>query len=117
MKRRVVITGMGVVTPLSCKVEDLWTRICNGESGIRKVESFDFSQFRSQIGGEVCNWSCDGYLPQKEAKRLDRFAQFAVVAAKDAVDAKVAAVETVAPVAEATEAVEPAAAASETAAE
>ncbi len=77
---------MGVVTPLSCEVEDLWTRICNGESGIRIVESFDFSLFRCKIGGEVCNWSCDGYLPQKESKRLDRFAQFAVVAAKDAVD-------------------------------
>ena len=86
MKRRVVITGLGVVTPLSNQVEDLWTRICNGESGIRIVEGFDFSQFRSQIGGEVCNWTCDGYLPAKDAKRLDRFAQFAVVAAKDAVD-------------------------------
>ena len=86
MKRRVVVTGLGVVSPLSCKLEDLWTRICNGESGIRTVESFDFSNFRSQIGGEVRDWSCDGYLPTKEAKRLDRFAQFAVVAAKDAVD-------------------------------
>ncbi len=86
MKRRVVVTGLGVVSPLSCKLEDLWTRICNGESGIRTVESFDFSSFRSQIGGEVRDWSCEGYLPAKEAKRLDRFAQFAVVAAKDAVD-------------------------------
>lgn len=86
MKRRVAITGLGVVTPLGCKAEELWTRVCNGESGIRIIEGFDFSQFRSQIGGEVCNWSCDGYLPPKEAKRLDRFAQFAVVAAKDAVE-------------------------------
>lgn len=86
MKRRVVVTGLGVVSPLSCKLEDLWTRICNGESGVHVVEGFDFSKFRSQIGGEVCNWSCDGYLPRKDAKRLDRFAQFAVVAAKDAVD-------------------------------
>ena len=86
MKRRVVVTGLGVVSPLSNQVEDLWARICNGESGIRVVEGFDFSKFRAQIGGEVCNWSCDGYLPRKEAKRLDRFAQFAVVASKDAVD-------------------------------
>ncbi len=86
MKRRVAVTVLGVVTPLSCQVEDLWTRVCNGESGIRAAEGFDFSTFRAQISGQVSDWSCDGYLPRKEAKRLDRFAQFAVVAAKDAVD-------------------------------
>ncbi|MDD4266589.1 MAG: beta-ketoacyl-ACP synthase II [Pirellulales bacterium] len=85
MKRRVVITGLGVVSPLGCDLEDVWVRICNGESGVRAIEDFDCSQFRSRIGGKVLNWSCDGYLPTKEAKRLDRFAQFAVVAAIDAV--------------------------------
>ncbi|MGI6415030.1 MAG: beta-ketoacyl-ACP synthase II [Thermoguttaceae bacterium] len=85
MKRRVVITGLGVVSPLGCDLEDVWVRVCNGESGIRAIEDDDFSHFRSRIGGKVLNWSCDGYLPVKEAKRLDRFAQFAVVAAIDAV--------------------------------
>jgi len=85
MKRRVVITGLGVVSPLGCDLEDVWVRICNGESGIRAIEDDDLSHFRSRIGGKVLNWSCDGYLPAKEAKRLDRFAQFAVVAAIDAV--------------------------------
>ncbi len=85
MKRRVVITGLGVVSPLGCDLEDVWVRVCNGESGIRAIEDDDFSHFRSRIGGKVLNWSCDGYLPAKEAKRLDRFAQFAVVAAIDAV--------------------------------
>lgn len=83
--RRVVVTGLGVVTSLSCKVEDLWIRLCNGESGVRLIERFDCSRFRSRFGGEISNWSTDGYLPAKEAKRLDRFTQFAVVGAMDAV--------------------------------
>lgn len=85
MKRRVVVTGLGAVTSLSCKIDDLWARVCNGESGIRKLVRFDASSYRSRIGGEISDWSTDGYLPVKEAKRLDRFAQFAVVAAIDAV--------------------------------
>ncbi len=85
MSRRVVVTGMGVVTSLACKVEELWTRLCNGESGVHLIERFDCSRFRSRFGGEVRNWSTDGYIPAKESKRLDRFTQFAVVGAVDAV--------------------------------
>ena len=85
MKRRVVVTGLGAVTSLACEVPTLWTRICNGESGIRPIERFDTSQFRARFGGEICDWSPEGYIPGREAKRLDRFAQFAVVAAVDAV--------------------------------
>jgi 3-oxoacyl-[acyl-carrier-protein] synthase II len=83
--RRVVVTGLGVVTSLACKVEDLWTRLCNGESGVHPIERFECSRYRSRFGGEVRNWSTDGYLPAKDAKRLDRFTQFAVVGAIDAV--------------------------------
>lgn len=85
MKRRVVVTGLGVVTPLSCKVDDLFRRLCNGESGVRVISRFDTSKYRVRIGGEVSNWSTDGYLEGKEAKRVDRFAQFALVSAMDAV--------------------------------
>lgn len=84
MKRRVVITGMGVVTPLSCQVEDLWERLCRGESGIRLIEGFDTSIFRVKFGGEIRNWNPTGYIDAKEAKRIDRFAQYALVAAADA---------------------------------
>lgn len=84
-KRRVVITGLGAVTSLSCNVDDLWTRICNGESGVRPIERFDVSQFRSRVGGEIRDWSPDAYIPAKEVKKLDRFTQFALVAAVDAV--------------------------------
>jgi len=83
--RRVVITGLGVVTSLGCKVEELWTRLCQGESGVHPIERFDCSRFRSRFGGEIRNWSTEGYIPPKEAKRIDRFTQFAVVAAIDAV--------------------------------
>ncbi len=85
MKRRVVITGMGVVTSLGCKVEELWSRILNGESGIDTFRLFDASRFRSRFGGEVVDFSTAGYVDAKEAKRLDRFTQFAMVAGIDAV--------------------------------
>jgi 3-oxoacyl-[acyl-carrier-protein] synthase II len=85
MKRRVVVTGLGAVTSLSCQVEDLWQRLCRGESGVRPVHSFPVEGYRVRFGGEIYDWSTDAYLPPKEAKRLDRFAQFAMVAAIDAV--------------------------------
>ncbi len=86
MKRRVVVTGIGAVTSLGCKIDELWTRICNGESGVRALARFDVSQCRSQIGGEIADWSTDGYIAAKDAKRLDRCVQFALVAGIDAVN-------------------------------
>ncbi len=85
MKRRVVITGMGVVTALGCRTEELWTRVCNGESGIRPFSRFDSSMFSVRFGGEITDWTPDGYITPKEARRLDRFSQFAVAASVDAV--------------------------------
>lgn len=85
MRRRVVITGMGLVTPLGCNVPTVWERLVRGESGIRRISLFDPSQFRSQIGGEVTDFHPEQYLPEKEVKRLDRFTQFALVAAIEAV--------------------------------
>jgi 3-oxoacyl-[acyl-carrier-protein] synthase II len=85
MKRRVVVTGIGAVTSLGCQVEDLWRRICNGESGIRALQRFDASRYRSRIGGEIIDWSTDGYVAPKDVKRMDRFVQFALVSGVDAV--------------------------------
>ena len=85
MKRRVVVTGLGVVTSLSRQVEDLWQRINRGESGIGPVTAFDTTHFKVKFGGEISNWATEGYISPREAKRIDRFTQFALVAAIDAV--------------------------------
>ena len=85
MKRRVVVTGLGAVTSLSCQVDDLWRRILAGESGIREIRRFDTSDFKVKFGGEISDWSTDGYIAPKDAKRIDRFTQFAMVAGVDAV--------------------------------
>jgi 3-oxoacyl-[acyl-carrier-protein] synthase II len=85
MKRRVVVTGMGAVTSLGCRVEELWTRVCNGESGVRALQRFDTSKFRVRFGGEIADWSPAGYIEARDEKKLDRFTQFALVAGIDAV--------------------------------
>ena len=85
MKRRVVVTGLGVVTSLSCQVDDLWKRLLAGESGIHPLHCFSTDEFQVKIGGDIYDWDTTGYLEPKEAKRLDRFSQFAIVAAIDAV--------------------------------
>ncbi len=83
MKRRVVVTGFGVVTGLGTTTEELWPRICNGESGVKRF-SFESPIDRIDFGGEIVDWTFD-YMPVKEARRLDRFSQFAVAASVDAV--------------------------------
>jgi 3-oxoacyl-[acyl-carrier-protein] synthase II len=85
MKRRVVVTGVGAVTSLGCKVEELWPRICNGDSGVGMLERLDVTGYRVRFGGEIRNWSPDGYIDAKDIKRFDRFVQFALVAGTDAV--------------------------------
>lgn len=83
---RVVVTGLGVVTGLSCKVEDFWSRLLAGESGVHPLTLLDTGPFKVKFGGDVPNWSMDGYLEKHEARRIDRFTQFAVVGAVDAVN-------------------------------
>jgi 3-oxoacyl-[acyl-carrier-protein] synthase II len=92
MNRRVVITGWGLVTSLSCDVEDCWNRILNGESGIHRIKLFDVDDIKVQIGGDVYDWDANGIIGQKEANKIDRYSQFAMVAAKQALD--FAAIET-----------------------
>jgi len=85
MKRRVVVTGLGAVTSLSCKVEDLWQRILRGESGIHELRLFDTSAFKVRFAGDVHDWNPGEHINPKDEKRLDRFSQFALVAAAEAV--------------------------------
>jgi 3-oxoacyl-[acyl-carrier-protein] synthase II len=85
MTRRVVVTGLGVVTSLSCQVEDLWKRILAGESGIHVLRLLDPGEFKVKFGGEVCDWDPLKYISAKDIKRIDRFTQFALVAGTDAI--------------------------------
>lgn len=85
MNRRVVVTGLGAVTSLSCQVEDLWQKVLAGESGIHELQAFDSSDHKVKFGGDVHDWSTEGYIHPREAKRIDRFSQFAMVAGVDAV--------------------------------
>jgi 3-oxoacyl-[acyl-carrier-protein] synthase II len=86
MKRRVVVTGMGVVTSLSCKVDDLFDRLCAGESGVHPLRLFDNTQYKVKVAGDIYDWDAGDYIDKKEIKRLDRFSQFALVAGVDAVN-------------------------------
>ncbi len=85
MKRRVVVTGLGVVSSLSCRVDELWEKVLAGGSGIHPVKLFDTTDFKVKFGGDVYDWNPVEYLPAKEVKRVDRFTQFAIVAGTDAI--------------------------------
>jgi 3-oxoacyl-[acyl-carrier-protein] synthase II len=91
--RRVVVTGVGAVTPLGLDVPSLWSALIAGRSGIRLITSFDTSAFDTKIAGEVQDFDPTRYFDRKDARRADRFAQLAVAAAAEAVaDAKLEAV-------------------------
>ncbi|MCO6455912.1 MAG: beta-ketoacyl-ACP synthase II [Pirellulaceae bacterium] len=85
MKRRVVVTGLGIVSPLSCQLDDLWNRLLAGESGIHELRLIDTANFKVTIGGDIYDWNPADRIDAKDLKRLDRFTQFAMVAAQDAV--------------------------------
>jgi 3-oxoacyl-[acyl-carrier-protein] synthase II len=85
MTRRVVITGLGSVSPLGVGVPVLWQGLCAGRNGIGKIELFDTSAFKVHFAGEVKNFAPEKLIDSKTARRLDRFAQFALVAAREAV--------------------------------
>ncbi|WP_227678006.1 beta-ketoacyl-ACP synthase II [Psychrobacter frigidicola] len=77
---RVVVTGMGAVTPLGLDVESTWTRLLNGESGIATITHFDAGDYRAQIAGEVKDFDAKLYMSAKDARRYDKFMQYAVAA-------------------------------------
>jgi 3-oxoacyl-[acyl-carrier-protein] synthase II len=84
-QRRVVITGIGAVTPIGHRREGLWQGVLRGKSGVRRVSAFDISGYRSQVAAEVLDFDAAPYLDRKQLKRLDRYSQFALCAAKMAV--------------------------------
>jgi len=85
LNRRVVITGMGAVTPLAVGVEESWKKLCAGESGIKRISSFDASSLKCQVAGEVKNFVPEEFLDPKEVRRTDRIVHFLMAATKMAV--------------------------------
>ena len=84
--RRVVVTGLGVVTPLGTGIEKAWKAICAGESGIRRISKFDPTGYDAQIAGEVTDFDPAQFIEKKEIKKMDTFIHYAVGAAQLAVD-------------------------------
>ncbi len=81
MKKRIVVTGMGAITPLGIGVETLWDGLVNGRSAVQRITRFDPSDFPTQIAAEVPDFNPTDFMDRKEARRMDRFTQFAVAAA------------------------------------
>lgn len=81
---RVVITGMGVISPIGNNIRTFWNNLIKGESGISSIDTFDITDHKAKIAGIVRDFDVDEILGKKEARRLDRFAQFALAAAEQA---------------------------------
>jgi len=86
MERRVVVTGMGAITPLGIGIEPTWDMMCAGRSGITRITLFDATDFTSQIAGEVKDFDPSVWLDPREVRHTDRFVQFAMGAAAMAVE-------------------------------
>jgi len=86
MARRVVATGLGMVTPLGVGVEKNWESVISGKSGIGPITKFDVSSFASQIAGEVKGFRSEDFLTPKDARHLDIFIHYAIASARMAME-------------------------------
>ncbi len=85
MKRRVVVTGMGMVSPVGLTVEESWRHILAGKSGVSTVEDFDVTEYPTKIWAKVKNLDVEAFIPAKDARKMDPFTQFGMVAAHEAI--------------------------------
>lgn len=83
--KRVVVTGLGALTPVGNNVSDFWNNLVNGVSGAGPITHFDASKFKSQFACEVKNFNATDFIDRKEARKMDLYTQYAIVAAKEAV--------------------------------
>ena len=83
--KRVVVTGLGAITPLGNNVADTWAAMLNGESGAGPITHFDASLFKTQFACEVKDFDPLNYFEKKEVRKYDRYAQLGIVAAKEAI--------------------------------
>jgi len=86
LKRRVVITGVGLVTPCGIGIDNVWQDIINGKSGISRITRFDTTNFETKIAGEVKNFNPEDYIPPKDIRRMDLFIQYCLAATKIAIN-------------------------------
>lgn len=84
--RRVVVTGLGAVTPIGVGVDNFWNGIKEGKVGIKTVDRFDVSEYKAKVAGQIDDFDAKEHMDVKAAKRMERFCQFAVAAAKEAVE-------------------------------
>ena len=85
-RRRVVVTGMGVVSPLGNTLDEFWTRVIAGESGISKMTLVDTDKYPCKVAGEIRDWDHTRYMDRKDGRRMARFSQFAIGAARMAIE-------------------------------
>lgn len=85
MKKRVVITGLGAITPIGNNVEETWKAIKEKQCGIEEIHLFDTTNFKTKLDAEIKNYEASNYFDAKQAKRLDRSSQLAIIAAREAV--------------------------------
>ena len=83
--KRVVVTGLGAITPIGNNVQDYWDGLVNGRSGAEPITHFDASLFKTQFACEVKGFNAAEYIDRKEARKMDLYAQYAVAVAKQAV--------------------------------
>lgn len=83
-KRRVVVTGLGMLSPLGLSVDETWRRLLAGESGIGEITHFDCSDYSTRFAGQVDNFDPQEYIEKKETKKMDRFIQLGIAAGKQA---------------------------------
>lgn len=86
MKRRVVVTGIGLVTPIGIGKDETWAALCNGTSGIGEITKFDVAEYDTKIAGEVKGFNPGDFLPKKEAKRMESFIAYGIAASRMAVE-------------------------------
>src|SRR6187402_3795661 len=84
--RRVVVTGLGALTPIGNNIEEFWNGLINGVSGAAPITYYDASKFRTKFACEVKNFNVEDFIDRKEARKMDRYAQYAMVAADEAVN-------------------------------
>ncbi len=86
MNKRVVITGLGLVTPVGVGVEESWESLCSGKSGVGEITRFDTSDYQTKIAAEVKNFHPEDFMPKKDARRVEPFIAYALAATRMAIE-------------------------------